>query len=358
MKIPKKLGLYLIKSFIVPFILMSVLIIIIYIIQDFLQHINTFLNTNKPFNLVLKFYFYWIPKMFFQTFSLPILFATVYVISNLNFHNELIAIHSSGISTLQLSLPLLIFIFLLTLFLIGSQDYYVTNSYNKKLEVEKTLFNRKIIKDNYNISKKGFDNKFFFVRRYIAKNEKLETIHIIKFSKNGEIIYDIKAKYGIFDDKTQTWEFYKVNEITYQPTLTVKYYSKKIYKLKEKPIFFARTSDNVETMTIEESIEYINMLKSSGNSNFYDELYFWEKFSLPAAAFIMAIFGIAAGTYFRHNVLINSLILCLIVFAVYYWVLNTFFLFGRKGFGTPFLAAWIGDFIFTILGIISLFKTK
>lgn len=358
MKIPKKLGLYLIKSFFGPFLIMSLLIIIIYIVQDFIQHINSFLGSGKSFNLVIMYYLYWAPKMFFQTFPLPVLFASVYIISNLNFHNELIAIHSSGISTLQLSIPLLIFIFLFTGVLIATQDYYVTNTYKKKLEIEKILFNRKIIKDNYNISKKGFDNTFFFIRKYTAKNQRLDSIHIIKFSKDGEIIQDIKAGYGIYDSKTNKWIFYNVYETFYSHKLLVRYYTNKGYDLKEKPLFFARTSDNVETMTIKEAMEYINMLKTSGNTNFYDELYFWEKFSLPIGAFIIAIFGIAAGTYFRHNVLINSLILCLVVFAIYYWVLNTFFLFGRKGFGTPFLAAWIGDFIFVILGIISLTKTK
>jgi len=356
-RIPVKLGIYSIKNFILPFAVMSLLSIFLYVLAEFFDKMNVFLNGNIPFETILLYFLYFIPKMFFMMFPLSILFASVFVISNMNHNNELISVYGAGISTLQFSIPLLVFIFIFTLFITLFQDYYVPNTYQKKIEIEQTMFNRKKVADNAKIFSKGSDNKFFFIDRYIDSESKLTGIYIIQFNSKNELIMEINAESAYY--KKNKWVFQNVKQVNYYNNIPkISYYGEKTYPFKETPVYFARNVQDIDTLTIKSAYQYIFFLKKFDVSNFEDELKFWQKFSLPMGGFIIAIFGIVAGTYFRKNVLISSILLCLIIFGAYYWIMNSFWNFGRKGFTTAFMAAWIGDILFMGIGFISMIFLK
>ncbi|HQJ41580.1 MAG TPA: hypothetical protein PK449_08470, partial [Exilispira sp.] len=56
MRVPFKIGIYLVKKFILPFIVISVLVVFLYIVQDFILNVNKYMKMDL--NSLFKYYLY------------------------------------------------------------------------------------------------------------------------------------------------------------------------------------------------------------------------------------------------------------------------------------------------------------
>ena len=323
--IPKKLNLYLVKKFFLPFIITSILFTVIYIIVEFFDKMNYFFSMNTPFNLIIKYYLYFIPKIFHMLFPLSILFSVLFIISTLNQNNELLAIYSAGISNIQFTFYLILTIFILTFIIIFTQDFYLPNLTQKRIKLEEQIFVKNLNLDNFNISKQGLENNIIYVDIYNNTEKKIINVNILFFNNDNTLKSQYNADYAIYNEKLKVWEFYNLEIIYYSNgNISKRFYSKLNVSLKETPEFFSRGIIDIDTITIKEAMKNIKYFKKFNIINFENELKFWQKFSLPFGGLIISIFAISLGTYLKRNILIYSLIICLIIFGVYYWITNTF----------------------------------
>ncbi|MCX8057950.1 MAG: LptF/LptG family permease [Spirochaetes bacterium] len=353
-KLPLKLNFYIIKKFFPPFIITSIFFLIIYVIVEFFDKMNYFIALNIPFKTIILYYLYYSPKIFYMLFPLSILFAVLFIISSMNQNNELLAIYSAGISNLQFTFLLIITVFILTFFIIITQDFYLPKLTKKRLKLEEIIFRKNITLDNVNISKRGLENNLIFVDIYNNSEKKIINVTIIYFNKNNDIEKQIKSSYAIYDENKQIWNFYNLYLFQFnEGKIISSYYPQKEIKLKENPEFFSRGITDIDTITLKEAIKNINYYRKFNIIDFENELKFWQKFSLPLGGFIISILAISIGTYLKRNVLIYSLLICLIIFGIFYWITNTFWNLGRRGFASAFIAAWIGDIIFLFINIIT-----
>ena len=112
----------------------------------------------------------------------------------------------------------------------------------------------------------------------------------------------------------------------------------------------------MELLHIDEGWQIIKIIHKYKLSNYVDEFNFWAKFVFPISGFLISLFGIAAGTFFRKNTLIIGLILNIVIYGTYYFIINTLYVLGKRGVGNAFISAMIGPVIFLFLGIFSLVK--
>ncbi|HOV46664.1 MAG TPA: LptF/LptG family permease [Exilispira sp.] len=356
MRVPFKIGIYLVKKFILPFIVISVLVVFLYIVQDFILNVNKYMKMDL--NSLFKYYLYWIPYIYLQMYGVALLFSTIYVISTLNTTSELLAINASGISTLSMSIMLIILIFLITLVFIITQDSFVVDNYRKKIAIERKFFPKKIEQDNFNIRIKGHGDKIYYVERYFDKAKTIEGVRIVFYRKQDGIRHEIIAEKGEYIGKG-IWELFNVNEYIYSSrdeTLKKNSYDKKSYNLKDEPDLFQKSIYEMELMHISEGFQYVKLLRKYKINNYKDEFDFYGKFVFPISGFFISLFGIAAGKFFKKNTLVFALITCIIIYGLYYFILNSLFVLGRRGFADPLFSALIGPILFLFLGIFSITK--
>ena len=291
-------------------------------------------------------------------FGVAMLFSTIYVLSSLNSSSELLAIHTNGVSTVSMSVMLIIFIFLISLLLIVTQDPFVIDNFKHKTEIENKFFPKEIVKDNFNVTLKGTKGNIYYVNKYIDKTKELIDVRIIQYDRNVGIKTEIIGKSAKYISNGN-WMLYDVYEYQYDLSnqkIFKEHFDEKEYYLIDEPELFQRSFFNMELLHIYEGWKTIQMMKKYKLYNYKDEFNFWAKFVFPISGFLISLFGIATGSFFRKNTLIISLIASIVVYGSYYFVINTLYVLGKRGVGNAFVSALIGPIFFLILGVYSLIK--
>jgi len=111
----KKLDFLLIKAFIGPFVLTTLVVVFIFLTNEITKQLDDLVGKGLDFTVLGQLLFYFSMHLVPRTLPLAILFASLITFGNLGQHKELTAIKSSGISLLRVLLPLFIVVLLITI---------------------------------------------------------------------------------------------------------------------------------------------------------------------------------------------------------------------------------------------------
>lgn len=78
----------------------------IYLLVDFFEHIDEFIETQKTLGLALKYFLLKIPAIIEELTPIIILLAGIIVIGLLNHHGEVLALKALGIATFRITIPI------------------------------------------------------------------------------------------------------------------------------------------------------------------------------------------------------------------------------------------------------------
>ena len=98
---------YILKNFLVPLIYCLVLFAFLYIVIDLFENLDDILKNGLPIVVLGKYYLSMMPLVIINTVPIASLISTVYVISSMNKHDEIIAMRSAGVSIFRILLPFL-----------------------------------------------------------------------------------------------------------------------------------------------------------------------------------------------------------------------------------------------------------
>lgn len=111
----KKLDLLLLKSFMGPFLITSVLVVFTFIMQFYWLYMDDLIGKGLGVGMMFKLLFYMIPTVLPLALPLIVMLSSIMTLGNLGEHFELIAIKASGISLFRFIRPLFAFIIVLAI---------------------------------------------------------------------------------------------------------------------------------------------------------------------------------------------------------------------------------------------------
>jgi lipopolysaccharide export system permease protein len=111
----KKIDKLILSSFIGPFILTTLVVVFILLLQTMLRYFDEFFGKGIEFTVFLEMFFYFALNITPQALPLAVLLSSLITFGNLGEHYELTAIKSSGISLTRALLPIFIFVVALTI---------------------------------------------------------------------------------------------------------------------------------------------------------------------------------------------------------------------------------------------------
>src|SRR3989338_4195520 len=204
---------YMTRAFLGPFIWCVFVFIIMAVIIDIFSFIENIVKFKIPVTSIIAFYVYYTPTIFLQVVPMAVLLSTIYVLSNLNKHNEIIAMKSSGISLWRILTPILIMGILISLvtFIVNDKVIPVSSRVSSairrdELEKEKRKANQgKIIQ---NVAIYGAGNRIVFARNYDTEKKTLDDIIIHEHDASSNLISKITAQSGAWT--AEGWKFQKV----------------------------------------------------------------------------------------------------------------------------------------------------
>jgi len=350
---------YMVKGFLGPFVWCLFLFTIMAIIIDIFSFIEDIVKFKIPATSIIAFYVYYCPTIFLQVTPMAVLLSTIYVLSNLNKNNEITAMKSSGISLWRILAPILIIGFLISMaiFIVNDRIIPVSSRISTvirrdELEKEKRKgAGTKIVK---NVAIYSAGNRILFARSYDTEKKVLQDVIIHRHDTSENLISKITAQSGAWTG--EGWKFYKVimwridnsGKILGAPI----FFDEKEIALKEKPSDFANRESRSEYMSYKELKAYIENFKGAGTKfvkGLLVDLYYKVSFSLISLIIILIGAPFALITT-RGGVLIG-IGMSVAIGLLYYAVIAISLAFGKAGTIPPIVSAWLGNILFTILGI-------
>jgi len=353
---------YILKRYLVTFIVMLLMFIPIGIVIDVSEKVNKMIENKAPFKEIARYYLDF--TIYFANLLFPIFLflSVIWFTSKLANNTEIIAILSSGISFNRFLRPYIIgativsfFALVMTVYILPSASAgfnsfrfrYLNNSGIASMKDNSDVF-RQISKDEY-IFVSNFNevsNMAFYFSMEKFEGDKLKyklLANRIKWNskeKNYTLFNYNKRKVGEFGDiieseeKKDTVFNFDLEDLT--------------------PVVYI-----AETLPLNELNKFIDKERARGSSNINIYLVvLYKKYSIPVSAFILTIIAVAVSSMKRRGGMGTNLAIGIVLAFAFVFLDKVFGVLAEKSSAPPLLAVWIPNIVFGILAIYLLRNAK
>ncbi len=361
MNLIKRLDKYLLQQFLKVLAGSLIFMLGLYLITIYLDNLKYFSHPNVKIGLILIYFLNIIPEILIQVVPPAALFSTSYIFGNMNSNNEIIAVYNGRISFARLILPLIASGLILAAGLFLFFEFISTNSSKQAVEVKQDIkkLTGKTMGYMYSNSKlflKGSDDTIYYVEFFDSENGIMQSPVIFKFDVNGDILFQLNAASGTYNELKNQWLFRNVYIM--RNTGDGKYSNerKAVYSMNllETPGSFMKTSVTIMQMKIKNALKFIDSKRKTGAEYKKFLVEFHWRFAFPFSVVITILIGSITGIYFRKAVLVISFFLAIIVSFGYYGIMAIGMALGKSGKLNPVVAAWIANAIYLTGGIVAL----
>ncbi len=332
---------------------------IIFASDTFITLIKQITLYGIPFNIAMMIVLLNLPQVFVMAIPMSVLFSTVMTLNRLSLSSEITVMRACGIGINRIAKPIFIFAVAMSLltFLINETIVPVTNSQSKTLAVwalgqknipnGKQNFTFKEIKNDENGHK--VMKRLFFVQK--CEDNTLKNVSVVDFS-DPKKIQVIQSQTG--QTSPAGWQFnrgaaYTMNKD--EKVLNTTWFAQSVVDF---------GMDVKDSMTEDEATQYnvISLWKYiENNSKKHDpkthslfKIELHNKFAFPFTTVVLVLLGVPLAITpprVRYN---RGFLFSILIIFLYYLLRALSLSFGENMAVSPFLAAWIPNFILVILG--------
>lgn len=348
----KKIDKYIFRRYIGTFLFSISLLILIVIVFDVSENIDCFIKNNATLNeVVFHYYIPFIPYFINLFVYLFVFISVIFFTSKMAGHTEVIAILSSGISFRRFLYP-----YILAASLLAVVSFYLGNFLIPQMDSIRREFKDKYIE---NLTKSSGSNihvqiergTYVYVGNFDIKRKVAYKFAIEKF-ENNEMKYKLMADRASYDTINGIWNISNYVERYLSPVESMVKGDSKDTTLKLKPRDLYNIKEEFEEMNLFEIREHIKNLELKGADNALSyKIEMHKRIASPVAILILTVIGAALSSRkVRGGMGINLGIGIVITFS-YILFMEFSRVFALSGLFSPFLAAWLPNIIFSIIGI-------
>ncbi|MBL7157418.1 MAG: LptF/LptG family permease [Candidatus Omnitrophica bacterium] len=351
---------YIFKGFICAFLFCVIILWLLYIIGDIFGFLDEILRERIALISLAAFYWYLTPFILTQIIPVSTLIACVFLLGNLNRHNEITALRASGISMWEILRPMLISAFVISLFVFILNDRLLPPAMRmanriryEKLDVGKRGKSQGIKVRNVAIY--GYGNRIIFAREFDIKNSTLEDVIIHRHDVQNDLILKISARTMYWTDN-KAWRgkdvvMYKMNnkgEFIGDPVIS----KETDITIVETPTDFINNQWKPEYMSFAQLRKYVNIFATSGRKTYQRFLVDLNyKVAFPFACIIMILISAPFALSTKRGGALLGMAKGIVIALLYIPVMAVGLALGKGGILPPVIAAWFGNILFGGFGI-------
>lgn len=354
----KKLDLYIIKKFLGTFFFAIAMIIIIVVIFDVSEKIDDFIERSAPLDkIIFSYYLNFIPY-FINLFSPLFTFiAVVFFTSRLAYRTEITAILTSGINFKRFLMPYLFSAVVLAMLSFVLANFIIPPANAKRLAFEKEYIRSRSTETQQDFHVQLEPGTFAFIKSFhhVSYTGYFFTLEKIE---NAGLVWKLSADYINYDTVNGMWQIhnYFIREIDG--------FNEKIRRghrldtlLKLIPDDFSSKVKNVDMMGYMELRKFIakEYLKGNENVQFY-EVEKHKRIAFPFATIVLTLIGVSLSSRKVRGgigVHLGSGLTISFAFILFMQISSTF---ATNGNLPAYIAVWIPNFVFILLGFFLLYK--
>ncbi|MDP3804694.1 MAG: LptF/LptG family permease [Candidatus Omnitrophota bacterium] len=351
---------YMVKGFLGPFLWCQFLFTIMAIIIDIFSFIDDIVKFKIPLTSIAAFYVYYSPTIILRITPMAVLLSTIFALSDLNKHNEIIAMKSSGISLWRILAPILVIGSIVSLCIFTVNDRIIPISSKVAGAIRRDELEKEKRKDEArarvveNVAIYGAGNRIIFARNYDTEKKTLLDIIIHEHDRAENLVSKITAQSGAWTG--QDWKFYKVimwhidnaGRILGDP----RFFEERIIPLKEKPRDFASREWHPDYLSYKQLGNHIKNFKGTSAKlvkGLLVDLHY--KAAFPLISLIIILIGAPFALITTRGGVLIGIGMSIAIGLLYYAFIAISIAFGKAGMLPPIVSAWLGNVVFAIIGI-------
>lgn len=353
----KKLDWYIIRKFLITFLMAILIVITIVIIFDISEKIDKFVEYNAPLkDIIFKYYVNYIPY-FINMFSPLFVFLTVIFFTSVMAQNsEIIAILSGGISYRRMMVPYMVAAAVIALFSFALNLYVVPRSNVTRLQFEQQYVRKRDFFNQRNIHYQIAPGQYVYVDVFSNWNNTAYKF-TIEDIENGKIVSKLSAESAEWDTTFNGWKLRNYFIRDYNPSGL----SDRIREsgdVKDTVIAltiddFQRNEKTVEKLTIGKLNELISVQKMRGDPNvMYAQIEKQRRMTLPFSVFILTIMAVALTSRKKRGGIGWNIAIGIGLAFTYILFLRFSEMFVYAGALPPGIAMWLPNIVYLIVTMI------
>ncbi len=360
----KTLDKYIARSYIKAFFYLAGFFSFFYLFGDLVGHLEDIIDNKVPLRIVLTYYSAMLPIVLVNIFPLASLLGAMFVIGNMNYRNEVIAVRTAGKGLWYVLRTILVFSSL-----VGAMSFFVNERFVPSAEVIVNTIKRDFIKRNASERKKltlrnvtfyGEDDKLYFLSSFDPSTNVVEGIVILSQDRNHRILEKWVAKRARW--KEGKWEFedlltYKFDFNGNVDQASRRFYKRKVVDLGESPSEILRGKGSLARLNIRGLWE--NLRRFGDNMTPETRLLFkvriLSRALLPLSPLVLALIGLPFVLQLqRRPVGFAGLGIGMLIFFLYYVAFALASNFAQLGIVNPYLLLLPVPLVPALLGILAI----
>ncbi|KAF2956624.1 LptF/LptG family permease [Marinitoga sp. 38H-ov] len=348
-----KLLKYISKEFISPF-LMGLVGFIVFVSVELLYQLSDIIVRNKVgIDKLFILISYHIPYFLVMGIPVGILFSIFWVLSRLSNDNEIIALQSLGIPSKRIIIPFLFLSMILSLITFSLYDTIVPKANMKAKEaISKYVYKNA----EANIEMNKFvevekDKKYLYVRKIDKDSGMLYGILLYDIDYSKTTVFHAEKAFKEKD----TWfmedgRIYRLSDDgLLKLDITFKKLKLDISKDVEEYLRFSKSPNDMTTRELKHKIEITQNLGGDASALIVG---YQEKFSNSVAPIVISLLGVALSLFINLRSKSWSVISTFVLVVLYQGSGAWLSALGKEKILNPYLAPWIPNIIFSLIGII------
>lgn len=352
---------YISSSIIFVFLVIILVFSILFFLINTASNLDEFIAQKVPLLIIAQYNLSKLPVILIETSFITSLIAVMFSYANLNNHNEIIALRSSGLNFWRIARPAVFFSIL-----VAGLSFFINERYvplaettaqkirNEHIILEVDRAKKKTAKINY-LTYYGFKNRLYCIDVYDPNTYEMQGITIHEYDEKMQLKEKILALKGKWTGIA--WKFYNVHISTIIDPSTgetvIKPVGEKLMDIKESPKDFLRQNLNVNSMNSRQLHQYIKRFSKSGALRAINNLKvdLNQKIAKPFSTIVIVLAGLplalVAG---RRKAQTFTSMGIAIGLAFLYAIFNAIGIaLGKGGLLWPVVCTWLAPASFAIL---------
>lgn len=348
----RKIDWYIFRKFIGTFFFAISLLIVIVIVFDVSENVDSFIKNHASFyEVVFHYYIPFIPYFINLFIYLFTFISVIFFTSKMAGHTEIIAILSSGISFRRFLWP-----YMMAALLLAGGSFYLGNFMIPRMDTVRRTFKNQYMENlmkssGANIHVQIEKGTYVYMSNYDLKRSTGYKFTLEKFD-NQILTYKLSADKITYDTVRDKWNMVNYVEHFFVPEEMLLRGKSKDTTLRMQTTDFYFVKEDFEEMNLIELNNYIEESRAKGADNILPyEIERHKRLASPAAIIILTLIGASLSSRKTRGGMGLNLGIGITITFTYIIFIEFFRVFAISGAISPFMAGWLPNFIFATIGI-------
>lgn len=349
---------FLIREFTMYFLVVIFGLAFLFLGIDFMSNMWGF---KLPMATVVQIYGYKLPAALQQFLPVACLMATLLVLTTMSRQNEILALYSSGVSTLRL-----VSTFIATVATVSTIGFLVFDSLVPSLTKKQILVTQG--RDPSTEEVEQFNRDRFWYRSgrlaynvgsFVPETNTLNDIDIYVLTPSFYLLERMHARTAHYENND--WVLREGFEVFYPRDRKFPYsstFDEKRGLIPEKPSDFKTLKFNEDTMRLRELRRYISRNSAYGMDTTDQQVHYHERVALVFTPLVFVLLGIPFGLRpLKSQTTAKSIAFCFLVVFIYLLMFRMSVSIGKGGHIPPMVAAWGPNGLFLAFASVRILKS-